>query len=604
MDVLHLVLGVVQGGLRSLLLFSLGFALIQSLILLPLLAMSGRLLTGKPVVDSTELVRFAGSPRGVITIVLAGAAIGTLYLMEQAGLTTIAVGQLHGVQVSSTDALWFVASNLRDLLMLALAAMWRILLIILPLLLVTALVAWRLLRKRDINYYLDLLPARFVFPAAILACLALITGGVLLYKLVHWRLAVPILTLEGVPAREALQRSAVVSHPVWTRLLLYAGIILGVGALLNSAVTWSVRSLGLLALGSRSGVLGLVIVAVVGMLAIALHALVATTVSITDATLFATAWDGLGKMSPSALVPLLEQVARPPDYLALDRSSMLVFGSAIALLGLGAFNTWRIGAVLSQQRPTTVTAHRGSPRGAPENSLSAIRLAIAEGADFVEIDVQETKDGAVVLVHDADLARMAGLEGRISNMTLDEVKAADIGARTGPEHAGERVPTLDEVLVEVQDKARLLVELKYHEGEQQLAARVVAAIRARGMTEQVVVQSLTYRGLEEVRRLAPRIRIGYVIAAPMGKPHRLDVDFYAVNQRFLDPAFVAQAHRRGRRVAAWTVNDPGDMVSLAGMGVDSIITDVPADAQKALADHWEKDPVELRLQRLRAWLGA
>lgn len=602
-EVLRLALGVVRDRLPSLLSFAVLFGLLQAIILLPLLAMAGRRLTGRPVVDSTELVRFGLSPRGLVTGLFVMVTVGTLYLVQQAGLTAIAAGELHDVHVSSTDALKFVASILPQLLRLAFAVTWRITLVILPVVTVSGCFAWLLLRNRDINYYLDLKPPRAIVAAGTVGTLALLTAAVLAYALVHWRLAVPMVTLEGLPAFQALSRSARASNPHWPRLLAYVATILGGGALLAAAVSWSVRQVGLLALGPRTGRAGLVIVAVMGTFAVALHALVATVVAITDATLFATAWEFIGRMPDAVLVPYLERIAAPPDLLLGDPSLGLVGGMAMVLLVIGAFNAWRMSGILATRVPIRITAHRGSARQAPENSRSAIRQAVAEGADYVEVDVQETKDGALVLVHDADLARQAGIARRVSEMTLAEVREADIGSRVHPRFAGEQVLTLDEALQEVEGKAGLLIELKYYAGEQQLAARVVEVVRARGMTDHVLVQSLTYRGMQEVRRLAPRMRVGYTIATPVKQPERLDVDFYAVSQRLLEPAFLVRAHRWGRNVAAWTVNDPGEMLALAGMGVDNLITDVPAEARRVLQQHWDRDPVERQVQRLRAWLG-
>jgi glycerophosphoryl diester phosphodiesterase len=594
--------GVVNDRFSSLLVFALLFRLVQAMILLPLLAMAGRTLTGRPVVDSTEIVRFALSLRGLVTLLFVAAALFTLYLMEQAGLMAIVVGQLHGIEVSASDALKFVGGNVPHLLQLALSAIGRILLIILPGLLLAGVIAWRLLRHRDINYYLDLRPPRAIVAAAIVGAVLAITAAVLAYALLHWRMAVPA-TLGGMPASRALSSSAALSHPVWPRLALYMAVILGGGALLTSAVAWIVHQLGLVALGSRAGILGLLIVGVMGTITVVLHSLAGAAVAITDAALFATAWNALRQVPDEVLVPILERVAALPAAFTYDKSTRLVAWSGLGLLAVGAFNAWRMSDVLGGRRPTTVTAHRGSARQAPENSLSAIRQAITEGADYVEIDVQETKDGALVLVHDADLARLAGVTGRISEMTLAEVKSADIGARSDPAFAGERVPTLDEALEAVEGKARLMIELKYYPGDQRLAERVVETVRARGMSDQVVIKSLTYRGLEAVRRLAPRIWVGYLIATPVRDPHRLDVDFYSVLQRLIDPDFVLQAHRRGRKVLAWTVNDASDMARLSGMGVDNLITDVPAEARRVLHEQWDKDPVQLRLQRLRAWLG-
>ena len=325
--------------------------------------------------------------------------------------------------------------------------------------------------------------------------------------------------------------------------------------------------------------------------------------AVTDATLFATAWDALREGSRPELTAVLRDVAALPDVLRNDQATRIALLASAILFVVGAVNTWRLSDGLVKGLPVQVTAHRGSAKVAPENSLSSIRQAILDGADYVEVDVQETVDGGLVLIHDADLARVAGVPRRVTEMTLAEVKEAEIGSRFDASFTGERIPTLDEALEAVEGKAHLNIELKYFPGAQRLAERVVQAVRARGMSDDVVIQSLSYEGIQEVRRLAPRIRAGYLIAVPVRNPERLDVDFYAVSQRLIDPTFLLQAHRRGRQVFAWTVNDTTQMVALAGMGVDNLITSVPAEAVRVLREHWAKNPVELRLARLRAWLG-
>ena len=602
-ELLASALGVVKTRALPLAGFAILFRLTQTVLLLPLLAMAGRTLTGRPVIDSTDLVRFALSPRGAITIGLTGSVLLTLYLMEQAGLAAIAVAHLHGVKVSVTDAFHLVGSSMLPLLRLAVALLWRGLLIVLPMLLVAGVLAWKFLRNRDIHYYLDLKPPAAVAAAVFLAAVMLFTAIVLAYWALHWRMSVPITALEGLPAAEALRESAAIVHPVWFRLALYWLLILGTGALFSSGVAWVVHQAGLLALGSGAARLGVIVVVAMVALAAGLHALIGGTMAVTDATLFATAWDALREGSRPELTARLQEIGDLPDMLLNDHATRIALLASGVLFVLGAVNAWRLSDGLVKRLPVQVTAHRGSAKDAPENSLSAIRQAIVDGADYVEIDVQETVDGGLVLIHDADLARVAGVPRRVTEMTLAEVKEAEIGSRFDPRFTGERIPTLDEALEAVEGKARLNIELKYFPGEQHLAERVVEAIRARGMSDDVVIQSLSYDGVRDVRRLAPRILAGYLIATPVRNPELLDVDFYAVSQRLIDPNFVLQAHRRGRKVFAWTVNDSAQMVNLAGMGVDNLITSVPADAVRVLREHWAKNPVELRLARLRAWLG-
>ena len=117
---------------------------------------------------------------------------------------------------------------------------------------------------------------------------------------------------------------------------------------------------------------------------------------------------------------------------------------------------------LDVREDVAVTAHRGASLQAPENSMAAFRAAHEAGADYVELDVQRTRDGAIVVFHDGDLLRMGGDPRKVSDLTLAEIQAIDIGTRRGPAYAGERVPTLAEVIDYARGRFRINVELKYN----------------------------------------------------------------------------------------------------------------------------------------------
>src|SRR5262249_37310327 len=147
-----------------------------------------------------------------------------------------------------------------------------------------------------------------------------------------------------------------------------------------------------------------------------------------------------------------------------------------------------------------------------ENTLAAVREAIDVGAQFAEIDVQMSRDGVLVVTHDSDFSRQAGntVTEKVWELTYDEIRKIPLShAAVGTD--AEHVPTFDEILDVAKGRIKLNVELKYYGDHQpRLAERVVAAVQAKRMSDQVIVQSLHYAGLEEVRRLAPEIPIGYL----------------------------------------------------------------------------------------------
>ena len=259
---------------------------------------------------------------------------------------------------------------------------------------------------------------------------------------------------------------------------------------------------------------------------------------------------------------------------------------------------------LGHEVPITVTAHRGVHRRAPENTAASIHEAIATGADYAEVDVQLSRDGVLVVTHDSDFSRLAGVAKKVWDLTYAEIRAIPLGAGAAPEFRNEAVPTFDEVLAIARDRIRLNIELKYYGDHQpRLAERVVEAVRARQMTNQVIVQCLEYEPLLEVQRLAPEIPVGYLMSVNATHPGRLKVNFLGAELGRVTGAFVQAAHRRGQRVHVWTVDAPADMERMIDLGVDDLITNEPGEALRRLRAYEALSRSERALRRVRAWLA-
>jgi glycerophosphoryl diester phosphodiesterase len=259
---------------------------------------------------------------------------------------------------------------------------------------------------------------------------------------------------------------------------------------------------------------------------------------------------------------------------------------------------------LQHEGPITVTAHRGVHRRAPENTAAAIRDAIGVGADYAEIDVQLSRDSVLVVTHDSDFSRMAGVAKKVWDLTYAEIRAIPLGAKASPEFRNEPAPTFDEVLTIARDRIRLNIELKYYGDHQpRLAERVVEAVRAHQMTKQVIVQCLEYEPLLEVRRLAPDIPVGYLMSVNAAHPGRLKVNFLGAELNRATGAFVQAAHRRGQQVHVWTVDAPADMERMIDLGVDDLITNEPEEALRRVRGYEGLNPSERTLRRVHAWLA-
>jgi glycerophosphoryl diester phosphodiesterase len=237
---------------------------------------------------------------------------------------------------------------------------------------------------------------------------------------------------------------------------------------------------------------------------------------------------------------------------------------------------------MSPRRPL-VLGHRGSPRRARENTLEAYALARDDGADGVELDVHRTRDGGLVVHHDADIEGFG---------VLADHEAAEIRA------AFDWIPTLAEVL----DECRGLlvnVEIKNSpkdldfDPDESVAAGVVDLLAARDGVDRVLVSSFHLPSIERVHALAPAVPTGYLtvlhpppaeaIDAAVRGGHGAVHPFFGVLADDAAGSLTESAHAVGVKVHTWTVNDPDDVARLAAAGVDALISDVPADVVAMLA---------------------
>lgn len=230
---------------------------------------------------------------------------------------------------------------------------------------------------------------------------------------------------------------------------------------------------------------------------------------------------------------------------------------------------------------TKVFAHRGYSAVAPENSMLAFLWAIRVGADGIELDVQLTKDGEVVVIHDETVDRTTNGTGWVKDFTLSEITQLDNGSWFSTEYKDQRVPTLRQVLELVQgSKLELNIELKnsvvdYPDLEQ----KVIALVEEYDMEEQVIFSTFH---LESVHRLH-RLRPGYHIAAlynihvdtPWKYAELLGINGIHPHYSLVTDDLVKESSQRGITVRPYTVDDPIEMERLFRAGVDAIITNVP-----------------------------
>lgn len=244
-----------------------------------------------------------------------------------------------------------------------------------------------------------------------------------------------------------------------------------------------------------------------------------------------------------------------------------------------------------------ITAHRGSSREAPENTMSAFEAAVEQLADYAELDVQETSDGAMVLCHDNTLKRVAGVNRTVSSYTLDEIKRLDVGIWFSPEFRGEQIPTLNEVMEYCKGKINLNIEIKYSGKDSRLPEKVADLIAEYEMEEQCVVSSVSLSYLKRVKEQNPEVRTGCIISAAYGNYYSSDAtDFISIRSSFISEKMIKAIHEEGKEVHAWTVNSESELERMKLLGVDNVITDRPVLAREII---YRESTTETLLKYLR-----
>ncbi len=248
------------------------------------------------------------------------------------------------------------------------------------------------------------------------------------------------------------------------------------------------------------------------------------------------------------------------------------------------------------KRAPLIIGHRGDSRDAPENTLSAFRLAWQEGADGIETDLRLTRDGHIVCLHDATTGRTAGRDIRVAELTLAELQDLDVGVWKGERWRGERIPTLVEVLELSPREKRLFLEIK--SGPEILPA-LMHELTGRDEPDRISFLSFSGRLIALLKRRMPQFAAFWLTAyqrhRQTGAPYPGHGEILAALAESgadglaskahdsLDAGFVADLRKRGFAVHVWTVDSPGKARHYAELGVDSIMTNRPGWLKTRLA---------------------
>lgn len=239
---------------------------------------------------------------------------------------------------------------------------------------------------------------------------------------------------------------------------------------------------------------------------------------------------------------------------------------------------------------TNVTAHRGDSINAPENTIAAFESAIVHFSDWIELDLKQTKDGVIVVMHDSNLKRTAGINKNIWEVTYNEIKDLDVGAWFSEEFVGEKIPTLDEAIKHIDGRAKLNIELKPTGHEKDFEQEVVRIIMENGIEDECVVTSLKYDTLKRIKEIAPEIKTIFVTGVAYGKFADLKyADGFSIEQNFITKKLVKNIKDREKELFVWTVNNVNDVQKMVELGVDNIISDNPLKVKEAIYKKYAPD---------------
>jgi glycerophosphoryl diester phosphodiesterase len=224
-------------------------------------------------------------------------------------------------------------------------------------------------------------------------------------------------------------------------------------------------------------------------------------------------------------------------------------------------------------------AHRGASGHAPENTLAAFKKAVALGAAFIETDLQLSRDARLVAIHDSTVNRTTNGQGAVHDLTLADLRKLDAGSWFGSEFAGERIPTLEEILeFAKKNDAVFYLELK-QQGSWGGEHALIGALRESGEIARVVVISFDATVIANLRKIEPTLMTGLLydrqIDGPIEKAVEIGARQLAVRGDLVTPALLNEAKKKDLQVVCWTVNHPAHMRLLIAVGVDGIMSDYP-----------------------------
>lgn len=560
------------------------------------------------VVANFELIDWLLSPGGWAFILLTTLLTITVTVFRFAGIFQIVRNDMKGDPVSIRNTGLRIIPCIPDIFKLSAITALILFLFLIVLGSGIGFIYTIFLFDHDINYYLSVKPDEWYYAIITASAWTLVWLSLFLYVAGRSLLSLPAYLDGHTGIQKSLTCAWKLSRNRTTRLLktLFVSVLLWIvirftidGLFLYSASTtanWAGHAPGslrplLLIIVIYLGV-SQIITSITGFLGFSFISTVLTKFYFEDTNLHRQAGTppGIGVLS-GRVKETISKWLKP--YRFIPALIVLLAGSYAA--------SFSILEQLPKPENITVIAHRAGPLPAPENTLAALNRALETDAEIIEIDVQHTRDGVIVAVHDADLMRVAGRSLQIAETDYEQLKTIVKKSNDDATQKLSRVATLAEFLEQTRDKINLLIEIKQYERDPGIVDEIMNQIQLYEMSDQVMIMSASIEIAALLSELETDIPVGFVSSVSVGDLSLLPVDFLAVNHLRINADLMNAVKNRDMKIYAWTVNSAARIADLIEMGVDGIITDDPALALQVRSELLEMTVTErllLRFQQL------
>ncbi|QDZ93449.1 glycerophosphodiester phosphodiesterase [Bacillus altitudinis] len=234
-----------------------------------------------------------------------------------------------------------------------------------------------------------------------------------------------------------------------------------------------------------------------------------------------------------------------------------------------------------------IIAHRGSSSAAPENTIAAFDVAVEQGADYIELDVQMTMDQHVVVIHDDTVDRTTNGNGLVKSYTLDQLKKLDAGSWFDHQYTNERIPTLQEILERYSQRIGILIEIKHPKRQIGIEKAVARIINRFAYSRHIIIQSFDVHALQRIKAFAPSLRTALIIKPDAFKLTKRKLTTYSsfanclnMKKTMINKWWIDRIHSFGMEVFIWTVKDQKTADRIKKYPIDGVVTDNPLFFQK------------------------